>query len=104
MILVTVMYPNTEGSKFDLDYYMNSHLAMVGDRWGSMGLTGAKIVKGLASGEPGAPPPYQIMAVVEFDSLESFQEAVAAHGEEIFGDVPNFTDLTPTVQISEVIS
>ena len=24
MILVTVMYPNQEGSKFDLDYYMNN--------------------------------------------------------------------------------
>ena len=77
---------------------------MVGDRWGSMGMKGSKIVKGLAGGEAGAPPPYQIMAVVEFDSLESFQAAVEAHGDEIFGDVPNFTDVTPTVQISEIIS
>jgi uncharacterized protein (TIGR02118 family) len=44
------------------------------------------------------------MAIVEFDSLESFQEAVDAHGEEIFGDIPNFTDLTPTVQVSEVLA
>ena len=77
---------------------------MVGDRWGSMGLKGAKVVRGLTGGDPGGPAPYQIVALVEFDSLESFQAAVDAHGDEIFGDIPNFTDTTPTVQISEVIA
>jgi uncharacterized protein (TIGR02118 family) len=104
MILVTVMYPNQEGSKFDIDYYLNNHLSLVGDRWGSMGLKGAKVVRGLTGGDPSGPAPYQIMALVEFDSLESFQGAVDAHGDEIFGDIPNFTDTTPTVQISEVIA
>ena len=28
MIKVSVLYPNTEGSKFDLDYYVNSHMPM----------------------------------------------------------------------------
>ncbi len=29
MIKVTVLYPNEEGKKFDLDYYLNKHLPMV---------------------------------------------------------------------------
>ena len=42
------------------------------------------------------------MAVVDFESLEAFQDAVGTHGEEIFGDVPNFTNITPVVQISDI--
>ncbi len=29
-ITVTVMYPNTSGSKFDMDYYLGSHFDLVG--------------------------------------------------------------------------
>ena len=36
-------------------------------------------------------------------SLEDFQKASKAHGKELFADVPNFTDITPQVQIAEII-
>ena len=29
MIKVSVMYPNEEGKKFDIDYYCNKHVPMV---------------------------------------------------------------------------
>jgi len=29
-ITLTVMYPNTPGSKFDMDYYLGSHFDLVG--------------------------------------------------------------------------
>ena len=45
---------------------------------------------------------YRVIAVVDFESLDAFQAAVGAHGEEIFGDVPNFTNITPVVQISDI--
>lgn len=103
MIVITVMYPHSEGKTFDMDYYMNKHLKLVADKWGPMGLKGARVIKGLSGGEPGTPPPYQVMAIVDFESLEKFQEAVGAHGEEIFGDIPNFTDVGPDVQISDIV-
>ncbi len=102
MIVVTVMYPQEEGATFDMDYYLTTHLALVGDKWGSMGMKGARVLKGVGGGEPGSPPPYQVMAVVDFESMEAFQAAVGAHGDEIFGDIPNFTNTTPVVQISDV--
>ena len=36
-----------------------------------------------------------------FDSAEAFAKAAAAHGEEIFGDIPNFTNTQPAVQIND---
>jgi uncharacterized protein (TIGR02118 family) len=37
-----------------------------------------------------------------FDSVEAFQQAWGPHAEAIVGDVPNFTNTQPTVQLSEV--
>jgi len=102
MIVVTVMYPENEGATFDMDYYLSDHLKLVGDRWGDMGLKGARVLKGIAGGEPGSTAPYRVMAVVDFESLEAFQAAVGAHGEEIFDDIPNFTNITPVMQISDI--
>ena len=102
MIVVTVMYPENKGTTFDMDYYQTTHLKMVGEKWGGMGLKGARVLKGVAGGAPGSSAPYRVMAVVDFESLEAFQSAVKAHGDEIFGDVPNFTNITPVVQISDI--
>ena len=102
MIVVTVMYPEAEGASFDMDYYLNNHLKMVGEKWGGKGLKGARVLKGVAGGEPGSKAPYRVMAVVDFESLEALQAAIGADGDEIFGDIPNFTNITPVMQISEI--
>ena len=34
MTKVSVMYPNGEGKTFDMDYYTNTHLALVGSLLG----------------------------------------------------------------------
>ena len=102
MIVISVMYPEGDGIEFNLDYYLKNHLDLVSSRWGTMGLKGARVLKGVGGGEPGSPATYRIMAMVDFESLEAFESAVAAHGEEIFGDIPNFTNATPVVQISEI--
>jgi len=99
-ITVTVMYPNTPGSKFDMDYYLGSHLELVGKLWGD-NLISARAVKGLGTADPETPAPYQIMAILEVESMDVFQKMVGEHGEEVMGDIPNFTDTAPIVQISE---
>lgn len=99
-ITVTVMYPNTPGSKFDMDYYLGTHLDLVGKLWGDS-LISARAVKGLGTPDPDTPAPYQVMAILEIESMAVLQQMIGDHGEEVMGDIPNFTDVTPTVQISE---
>lgn len=36
-------------------------------------------------------------------SLEEFQAGFGPHAQEIPGDIPNYTDLSPVMQISEVV-
>jgi uncharacterized protein (TIGR02118 family) len=103
MIRVCVMYPAGEGKTFNHDYYVQKHMAMVRDRWGGMGLVKIEVDRGVAGGAPGAPAPYAAIGHVYFRSLDDFQKAAKAHGQELFADVPNFTNITPEVQISDVI-
>jgi uncharacterized protein (TIGR02118 family) len=37
------------------------------------------------------------------DSIEAFQASFGPHAQEIMGDIPNYTDQTPVIQISEVV-
>jgi len=40
--------------------------------------------------------PYVIQAALHFKDVKAFQTATG-DGEEVFGDIPNFTDLKPTL-------
>ena len=52
MILVTVMYP--VGEAFDTDYYLKTHMPLVKDRWGPLGLKSAQAIKGIAKADGSA--------------------------------------------------
>ena len=99
-ITVTVMYPNTTGSKFDMDYYLGSHMDLVSRTMGPS-LLSARAVKGIGTPDPDTPAAHQIIAILEFESMEILQNCMAEHAEEVMGDIPNFTDVEPVVQISE---
>jgi uncharacterized protein (TIGR02118 family) len=43
-----------------------------------------------------------LMCHLYFDSVEAFQSAFGSHVETILGDKSNYTDVQPTIQISEV--
>lgn len=101
MIKVTVLYPSDKGSRFDIDYYCNSHMPMVQRKLGSA-CKRVAVEQGLAGADPGSKPPFLAMGHVYFDSVDAFQAAFAPHANEIMGDIPNYTDITPTIQISEV--
>lgn len=100
MIRVSVLYPYTEGARFDHNYYATKHMAIVRN---GMGDTVRKIEvdKGLGSGQPGQPAPFAAVGHLFFDSMEAFQAAFAAGGVAAMSDVPNFTDIQPQVLVSE---
>jgi uncharacterized protein (TIGR02118 family) len=103
MVRISVMYPSGEGKMFDHAYYVDKHMTLVRERWGGMGLVRTEVDRGVAGGAPGASAPYIAVGHVYFNSLTDFERASTAHGKELFADVPNFTNIQPQVQISEVI-
>jgi uncharacterized protein (TIGR02118 family) len=102
MIKVTVLYPHTEGAKFDHAYYRDKHMPMVKDTVGAACLS-YTVAKGLAGGAPGAPPPYVAYCELFFESVPAFQAAFGPNAKAIMADIPNYTDIVPSMQISEVV-
>jgi len=101
MIKVTILYPNDDGKTFDMDYYSNKHMPMVASLLGdSLKLLG--IDKGIAGSMPDEPIPYLAIGYLYFDKLSAYQNSFGPHAEKIIGDLPNFTNIQPVVQISEV--
>ena len=101
MIKVSVLYPNEEGKNFDMDYYLNSHIPMVQEKLGAA-LKACNVDQGLGGAEPGSPAAFVAMAHLLFDSAEAFQGAFGPNAEPIMKDIPNYTDIEPAIQISEV--
>ena len=102
MIKVSVMYPNTPGTHFNHDYYRDQHMPMVKAKLGAA-LQSYTVDKGLAGGAPGAPATYVGMCHLFCDSVETFQAGFGPHAKDIMADVPNYTDIAPVMQISEVV-
>jgi uncharacterized protein (TIGR02118 family) len=75
----------------------------VQQRLGGLGLLRWEVDKGLAGGAPGAPAPFACIGHLYFNTVDAFQAAMKAHGKELVADVPNFTNIQPQFQISEVI-
>jgi uncharacterized protein (TIGR02118 family) len=104
MIVLTVMYPNTAGSKFDMDYYVDKHMPLVHERLEGFGLKRSAVIKGVqAGGMAGGPAAYQVLTNLYFEDPKKMGEGMQAHGPEILGDIANFTDAQPTSQLSDPV-
>lgn len=100
MTVVTVMYPAGEGATFDHEYYMGTHMPMVGRLWGPLGMTNPRVLRGVP-GPDGKGPPFVVLTSIEWPDAGTFARAVQAHGAEIFNDIPKFTNIRAQTQVSE---
>jgi uncharacterized protein (TIGR02118 family) len=94
MIKVIVTYPSSDTSTFDHDYYSATHIPLCVATWNPMATEVHKGVNGPS------------VAAVEFsfESMDAFQAAMGrAETAGVMADVPNYTNITPVMQISEVL-
>ncbi|WP_163714617.1 EthD family reductase [Mangrovibacterium lignilyticum] len=101
-IKVSVLYPSGEGKTFDMIYYCKKHVPMVSELLGNA-VIGATVEEGLAGGLPDSEPTYHVMGNLYFESVEAYQNSLGPNAEKIMGDIPNFTNIEPVIQISRVI-
>ena len=98
MIRASVMYANEQGKKFDFDYYVNKHLVMVHQRLDPFGLVRSEVDKAVDDTSP-----FIAIAHLYFNSVEEFQNGLVTHAAEFGEDMPNYTDIAPQFQVSEII-
>jgi uncharacterized protein (TIGR02118 family) len=101
MIKISVLYPNGDGKTFDTDYYCNKHMPMVKNLLGEA-VKALSIDRGIGGETPGLPAPYAAVGHLYFDTVADFQNSFGPQAEKIMNDLPNYTNIQPVVQISEV--
>lgn len=102
MIRVSVLWPNAEGGTFNIAYYTEKHVPMVLGLLGSAVQEGA-VDYGVGGYEPGSSAPFAAAGHLVFESVDAFRAAWDPNAQAIVGDVPNFTNIPPTVQVSEIL-
>ncbi|WP_394970536.1 EthD family reductase [uncultured Croceitalea sp.] len=103
MIKVAIFYENAEGKTFDMDYYSNKHMPMAASLFGDA-LKAMIIDKGMANGTPDLPVPYLAIGYFYFEDMDSFKNAMGPNSDQLKADVPNYTNILPMIQISEVLT
>jgi uncharacterized protein (TIGR02118 family) len=94
MLAVTILYPRTDDSTFDMSYYTSSHMPMfaecLGDAcqgWGAAAIPAGK---------------YAAMGWAIVTDQDAFNAAMGAHGAKIMGDVANYTNVQPELLVGEI--
>jgi len=101
MATLSVVYPRQAGANFDYDYYQNKHLPLATQRWANAGLTGGEALLGQASLE-GSDAPFFAIGIIHFESADALHAALnGEHAAEVIGDIRNFTDVQPIIQVNE---
>ena len=94
MISVHILYPKTDDSTFDMEYYNAKHMPMFAAALGagcqSWGASTAK------SG------PYAAIGWAIVDSQATLDAALTEHGAEIMADVANYTNVAPELVVGDI--
>jgi uncharacterized protein (TIGR02118 family) len=102
MIRVSILYPKTAGGRFDHDYYVQTHMPL-SIRLLGPSLRGVSVERGLDIQAPGVTLTFVAAAHFLCDSVDTFIAAFTPHAATLQGDMPNYTDITPIIQFSEVV-
>ena len=104
---ITVLYPHASDATFNMDYYLTHHMPLVAEQFGPYNFKGYSVcrIKGIPKPDMTMDPgPYSVQALLNFDSLADFQAALEASAEKVMGDVPNFSNKSPTLLIGEKLA
>ena len=101
MITVNVLYPNSDSVKFNMNYYLQTHIPLCNRLLGPA-LKGVLVQQGISGAAPGSKAAYAVITVLRFESLESFQKAFGPNAPAITSDIVNFTNVEPTIQFCDV--
>jgi uncharacterized protein (TIGR02118 family) len=104
MTTISILYPNNKGSRFDMRYYVNTHMPVSIELLSNHpGFKGVSVEHGLGGAEARTDATYIAMCHFLFDSMEDFMAAFAPHAARLQGDMPNYTDIRPVIQFNEVL-
>lgn len=103
MINVIVVYPAEDEGWFDIDYYLNRHIPFFEELFRPFGLVRIEVDGGMETIPHGDRPVFRVMTRMRFRSVDELRCGIRRCEPRINEDVPRFTNLTPIVQVNEVL-
>jgi len=104
MIRVSILYPNDKSGRFDHSYYAGTHMPLsIARLRAHPGFKGVSVERGITGAIPGSDPAYVATCHFLFTSIEDFVAAFTPNADLLRGDMPNYTDIEPVIQFSEVL-
>lgn len=99
-VSLQVIYPIRDDTHFDHDYYLKTHMALVGKHMGPH-IERTLVTKGVADGPDAAASIYAIATII-FADQAAMGKAMDVSAP-VMADIPNFTNTKPQVLIGDVI-
>jgi len=101
MVKVSIFYPSKPGARFDVDYYMATHIPLV------LGLLGSAVKSvsveiGVLGGTPDQLPPFTAICGFTCETVQAFTDAFLPNADVLQSDIPRYTDISPVIQVSEI--
>ncbi len=98
MTRVSVLYPSGEGLNFDMKYYQEKHLPLL-HQVVTEGIEKVNLEKG------GKDASFSVIVNIFFKDEESYLKNFANNENlpKVLGDVQNFTNAEPIVQVGEIL-
>jgi uncharacterized protein (TIGR02118 family) len=104
MIKISILCPNNKNLRFDLTYYLEKHMPLAIELLSAHpGFKGVSVEHGLGGALPGKEAAYVVMCHFLYDSVENFLAAFLPNAATLQGDIPNYTDVEPVIQVSEIL-
>lgn len=98
MLCATLLYPNDSDTRFDFDYYLQTHIPMAKKVFGD----GIEVSRGMSAPD-GTLPKYVVIVRIPIESVDQFTRLAAEKAGPVMADIPNFTNVTPLMQFDEVL-
>jgi uncharacterized protein (TIGR02118 family) len=101
MFKVAILYPNGENKTFDMDYYEKKHMPMMAGLLGN-NLNFYEIDKGIAGRTPNDKVPFVAIGYFYINDVAEYNKVIAQNITAILKDIEKYTNIQPTIQISEI--
>ncbi len=93
---LTILYPNGDDVRWDVDYYRSHHMPLIMSLYKKEAIKRFELRKG-DTGQTGGKPAYIGSVNIYINDQKAFDAAGAQNGKTLVADVPHFSSVQPKV-------
>ena len=92
---LTILYPNSDGVRWDVEYYKTGHMPLIMRLYGEKAIKRFELRKGDAGMAPNSKADFIGSVNIYINDQAAFDAAGKVHGPTLVKDVPNFSSVNP---------